>query len=185
MVDQELAISFRSEQSSLTRENPGVALRASKEVDSSSHLKRRPFMKKGSRLAPQASKKGRRVLEQRRTPSTRVEDFVPWVSPISSLSPANKEEDEEDEMVDLIHNFGARKHKRGASFERMTDVTPKFMGEADRHSTGGGSEKQLIVVMDSPEMDFHGQPAVETTHVADLEEVLVTHEEAQGRVPLE
>ena len=36
-----------------------------------------------------------------------VEDFVPWVSPISSLPPARKEEEEEDEMANLVHNFGA------------------------------------------------------------------------------
>ena len=29
-------------------------------------------------------------------------------------------------------------------------------------------------------MDFHGQSAVETTHVAYLEEVPLTHEEARG-----
>ena len=46
-----------------------------------------------------------------------VEDFVPWVAPISSLSPASEKEEEEDEMVDFIHNFGAWKHKRGAGFE--------------------------------------------------------------------
>ena len=44
-------------------------------------------------------------------------------------------------MDDLIHNFGTRKRKRGASFERTTDVTPEVMGEADRHSTGRGSEE--------------------------------------------
>ena len=52
VVGRELAISFRSEQPSLAKEDLGVALRASKEVDSGSRLKRRPFMKKGSRPAP-------------------------------------------------------------------------------------------------------------------------------------
>ena len=36
-----------------------------------------------------------------------MEDFVPWVSPISSRSPAREEEEEEEKMVDLVHNFGA------------------------------------------------------------------------------
>ena len=40
-----------------------------------------------------------------------MEDFVPWVSPISSRPPAREEEEEEDEMADLVHNFGARKCK--------------------------------------------------------------------------
>ena len=64
-------------------------------------------MKNGSHPAPQASKKGRRVPEQRRTPGMGVEDFVPWVAPISSLPHASEEEEEEDEMFDLSHNFGA------------------------------------------------------------------------------
>ena len=83
-------------------------------------------------------------------------------------------------MSDLIHNFGVQKRKRGASFEQTTDVTLEVMGEAEQHSTGGGSEEQAIVVMDSPKMGFHGQPAVETTHLVDLEEVPLTHEEARG-----
>ena len=77
MVGHELAINLQSEQPSLTREDLDVTPRASKEVDRSNHLKRLPSMKKGSRPAPQASKKGRRVPKQRRTPGTRVEDFVP------------------------------------------------------------------------------------------------------------
>ena len=52
LVGQELAISLRSEQPSLAREDPDVALRASKEVDRGSRLKRLPFTKKGSPPAP-------------------------------------------------------------------------------------------------------------------------------------
>ena len=81
-------------------------------------------------------------------------------------------------MADLIHNFGVQKRKRVASFKWTTDVTPEVMGEADQHSTGGGSEEQAIIVMDSLEIGFHDQPAVETAHVANLEEVPLTHEEA-------
>ena len=76
-----------------------------------------------------------------------MEDFVPWVAPISSFPPppppppASEEEEEEDEMPDLVHNFGAWKRKRGASFKRATDATLEVFGEADQHSTNGGSEK--------------------------------------------
>ena len=80
--------------------------------------------------------------ERRRAPGTGLEDFIPWVALISSLPPASKEEEEEDEMTDLIHNFGAQKCKRGANFKRATDATPEVVGEADQHSTGGGSEEQ-------------------------------------------
>ena len=40
-----------------------------------------------------------------------MEDFVPWVSPISSRPPASEEEEDEDEVLDLVHNFGTQKHK--------------------------------------------------------------------------
>ena len=88
-------------------------------------------------------------------------------------------------MVDLIHNFGARKRKRGSSFDRVTDVTPEVMGEAEQHSPDGGLEEQAIVVMDSIKMGFHGQPAMETAPSDDLEEAPLTHEESQGGVPSE
>ena len=107
MVGSELAISLWSEQLSLAREDPDIAPLAYKEVDRGSRLKRLPSTKKGSLPSPQESKKGRRVPEQRRTLGPGVEDFVPWVAPISSLSPANEAKEKEDEMSDLIHNFGA------------------------------------------------------------------------------
>ena len=58
-------------------------------------------------------------------------------------------------MVDLVHNFGARKHKRGASFKRATDATLEVVGKADEHPTGEGLDRQAIVVMESPKMGFH------------------------------
>ena len=61
-----------------------------------------------------------------------MEDFVPWVSPTSSRSPAREEEEEEDEMADLVHNFATRKRKRGATFKRATIATPDVAGEASR-----------------------------------------------------
>ena len=59
-------------------------------------------------------------------------------------------------MADLVHNFGARKREQSVSFKRATDATLEVVGEADQHTTDGGSEEQAIVVMDSPEMGFHG-----------------------------
>ena len=59
-------------------------------------------------------------------------------------------------MVDLVHNFGARKCKQCVTFKRATDATLKVVGEADQHPTGEGSNGQAIVVMDLPEMGFHG-----------------------------
>ena len=34
-----------------------------------------------------------------------MEDFVPWVSPISSRPLAREKEEEEEEMADLVHKF--------------------------------------------------------------------------------
>ena len=59
-------------------------------------------------------------------------------------------------MVDLVHNFGARKRKRGAIFKRAIDATLKVTGEASQQPTGESSDVQTIVVSDSPEMGFHG-----------------------------
>ena len=143
-----------------------------------SRLERLPFTKKDSRPAPQASKKGRRVPERRRALSAGVEDFFPWAAPISSHPLASEEEEEEDEMADHVQNFGARKCKQGASFKLATDATPEVVGEVDHHPTGRGSEEQMIVVMDSPEMGFHGQSSSEIGVSTGLREVPLTHEEA-------
>ena len=78
-------------------------------------------------------------------------------------------------MADLVHNFGARKRKRGTGFKRATDATLEVVGEADEHPTGEGLDGQAIVVMESPEMGFHGQSAPETVLSTDLGEVSLTH----------
>ena len=52
-------------------------------------------------------------------------------------------------MADLVHNFGAQKRKRGASFKRVTDATPKVVGEDDQHPTSEVLDKQEIVFVDS------------------------------------
>ena len=39
--------------------------------------------------------------------------------------------------------------------------------------------------MDSPEMGFYGQPAMETAHLSDLGEVPLTHEEVREGIPSE
>ena len=86
-------------------------------------------------------------------------------------------------MADLVHNFGARKHKRGASFKRVIDATLEVVGKATEHPIGEGLDGQAIVIMDSPEMGFHGQSVFETAPSADLGEVPLTHEEVQEDIP--
>ena len=88
-------------------------------------------------------------------------------------------------MADLIHNFGAQKCKRGASFMQVTDVTHEVVGKATEHPTSEGSNGQAIVIMDSPEMGFHGQSVSKTEPSSDLREVPLTHEEVREDISLE
>ena len=88
-------------------------------------------------------------------------------------------------MADLVHNFSARKRKRGTSFKWATDATPEVVGEVDQHPIGEGSNRQTIVVVDSPEMGFHGQSVSGTTPSTDLGEVPLTHEEHWESIPSE
>ena len=106
-----------------------------------------------------------------------MEDFVPWVSPISSRSPTREEEEKEDKMADLIHNFDTRNRKRGANLKRAIDVTPKVVGEASQQPSDGSSNVHAIVISDSPKIGFHGQSASETVLLVDLGVVSPTHAE--------
>ena len=83
-----------------------------------------------------------------------MEDFVPWVPPISS-HPSDWEEEEGGggwggggggyEMSDLFHNFVARKRKRDASFKKVVDAIPEV-------AKGEDPDVQVIVISCSPEM---------------------------------
>ena len=66
---------------SRTRFGSAQAGRAGKGAPQGSRLERLPFAKNGSRPAPQASKKGRRVPERLKTPKDSVKEFVPWGFP--------------------------------------------------------------------------------------------------------
>ena len=158
-------------------EDSGLAPQTSEKGDRGSRPERLPLSKKGSRPTPQASKKGRRVPEQLKVAREGVENFIPWVSLISSRPPTREEEEEEEEedkMADLVHNFAARKHKRGASFKRAIDTIPEMAGEASQQPSDETSEVQAIVVTNSPETGSHSQTASETTHLVDLGEVSPT-----------
>ena len=113
-VGRELVISPKPGQPSLAREDSGLVSQTYKKDDRGSRLESLPLTKMGSRLAPQASKKGRRVAERLKMPRAGVEDFLLLVSPISSTPPppfAREEEEEDEEMAYIIHNFDARKCK--------------------------------------------------------------------------
>ena len=83
-------------------------------------------------------------------------------------------------MAYLIHNFGARKCKRGANFKREIGVIPEVANEASQQPFGESSNVQAIAVSDSPKMGFHGQTASETTLSVDLGKVSPTHAEGPG-----
>ena len=54
-----------------------------------------------------------------------------------------------------------------------------MVGEASHQPSGESSEVQAIVVLDSPEIGFHGQSASETALLKDLGEVSLTHAKVQ------
>ena len=76
---------------------------------------------------------------------------------------AREEEEDKNEMADPVHNFDVWKQKLGANIKRATGATPKVASEASKQPSGESSDVQAIVISDSPEMGFHGQPASETT----------------------
>ena len=80
-------------------------------------------------------------------------------------------------MVDLVHNFDARKRKRGVRFKRVTEATLEVIGEASQQPIGESSDVQAIVVSDSPKMGSHGQSSSETALSMDLREVTPIHAE--------
>ena len=83
-----------------------------------------------------------------------MEDFVPWVPPISGHPSDWEEEEEEDEMSDLVHNFAVEKRKRDASFKRVVDAIPEVAG-------GEVSDVQAIIISGSPKVGLNDQPAQE------------------------
>ena len=70
-----------------------------------------------------------------------MEDFVPWVPPISSHPPDWEEEEEEDEMYDLVHNFATRKRKRDASFKRVAGAILEEAGGGGLRCAGNNHLK--------------------------------------------
>ena len=67
----------------------------------------------------------------------------------------------------------------------VIDASLKVVGEADQHLIGEGSDGQAIVIIDSPEMGFHGQLASEIVLSANLGEVSPTHAEVREGIPPE
>ena len=62
-----------------------------------------------------------------KAPRARVEDFVPWVSLVYSCPLASEEEEEENELVDLVHNFGAQKCNEVPTLSGRLVLPPRRM----------------------------------------------------------
>ena len=166
-VGWELVICALLRQSSYVSEDSGQASQASRQCEEGSHLGRLPLARKGSRPAPRAVKGKKGTLGQKKVPGAGVENFVPWVPPISNHPPNWEEEEEEKEMFDLVHNFATRKRKRDVSFKRVVDVVPEVAG-------GKGPDVQVIVISGSPEMGSNDQSDLENATLVESREASLT-----------
>ena len=84
-------------------EDSGTAPQASRQGDKGGRLERLLCP------APRTLKRRKGTFGCQNVPGAGVEDFVPWVPPISTRPPEWEEEEDKDGMSDLIHNFAARK----------------------------------------------------------------------------
>ena len=84
---REFVIHNQQGQPSSSSEDSGPALKASRRGERGSHLERLPLARKGSHLFPQVLKRSKVTSEQQKSSRVGVEDFVPWVPPISSHPP--------------------------------------------------------------------------------------------------
>ena len=117
--------------------------------------------RKDSRPAPQALKKKKGTLRRHKVAGAGVEYLISWIPLISRRSPDWEEEEEEDGMSDLIHNFAARKRKRDAILEQVADALHEVPRGSGQPRSDEGSEVQTIVISGSPEMALKDQPALE------------------------
>ena len=163
----EFVISTQPTQPSSASEDSGPVPQAFRQVKEGCRLERPPLEIKDSRLAPRASKKKKGTLRRQKVVGVRAEDFIPWVLPISRRSPNWKEEEEEDEMFSLIHNFAARKRKRDANLKQVADVVPEVAEGSSQPCSDGGSDVQAIVISGSPEMGLKDQPALGNVTLAE------------------
>ena len=74
---------------------------------------------------------------------------------ISHCSPDWEEEEKEDRMSGLIHNFIARKRKRDASLKQATDALPEVAKGSGQLGSDRGSEVQAIVISGSPKIGLN------------------------------
>ena len=130
-------------------------------------MERLPLARKGSSPTPQALKSKKGMPGLKKVPRAEVENFIPWVPPISSHPSDREKEEEGEEMIDLVHNFAARKRKHDASFKRVVDVVPEV-------AKGEGPNVQAIVISGLPEMGSNDQPNPENATLRESREASPT-----------
>ena len=164
---RKLVILTQPGQPSSGSEDSGPAPQASRWGERGSRLERLPLARKGSRPAPQVLKRRKETSEQQKVPGARMEDFLPWVPPISSHPLDWEEEDKRDKMSNLVHNFATRKRKRDASFKRAVNAIPKL-------AWGEGPDVQAIVISGSREMGSNDQSDMEKATLVESGEASLT-----------
>ena len=125
---------------------------------------------KDSRPAPQASKKKKRTLKRQKVVEAGVEDFIPWIPPISRRSPDLEEEEGEDDMSGLIHDFTTQKQKRDAMRGQTTGTSPEVARGSSWSGSDEGSKVQAIVISGLPEMGLNDQSAPENVTLVESRE---------------
>ena len=111
------------------------------------------------------------MFKRQKVAGARADDFILWVPPISRRLPDWEEEEEEDGMSDLIHNFAAWKWKQDASLEQAADAIPEVVGESDNPRLDEGSEVRAIIISSSSEMGLNEQPTPKNVTLAESNEV--------------
>ena len=171
---RELVISTQPVHSSSASKDSAPTPQASRQGERGNRLEQLPLERKGSCPAPRTLKRRKGTPRRQNVPRAGVEDFIPWVPPISSRPSDWEEEEEEDMMSDLIHNFAARKRKRDASFELVADAIPGVAGGSGWFLSDEGSKVLTIVISGSPEMGLNDQPTLENVALVESMEVFPT-----------
>ena len=167
---QELVVYIQPGQPSSASEDFGPASQASRQVERGSRLECPSLVRKGSHPTPQASKKKNGTFRRQKVAGAKVEDFIPWVPPISRRPPKWEEKEEEDEMCHLIHAYVARKHKREDSSKQVADAISEVAGGSGQSLSDEGSKVQVIIILGLLEMGLNDQPDSKNVALAESRE---------------
>ena len=86
-ASRELAVRIQLGQPSYASEDSSPASQAFRQVEGGGRLERSPLARKGSLLAPQASKKKKETFKIQKVAGAGAKHFIPWVPLISCRPP--------------------------------------------------------------------------------------------------